>query len=305
MNHNVTSVVSSVAVAAAATAHHHGKPIGNEGLFLSHAVLGTCVIGLGLRWWIQSVRKCYAATRRPNGKYQAEASYGSACCPQTTGEGIVKLILCLIGICIEAATEKLGRHHEYTHYPFYLALLTSGLLDILQSTVLFLPEGLDYISHLLPFVFQAYCLRAQAYDQPHVTNACRLLSSYLGVMAAFCILLEMGLRHHLVVSWIKCFSVMLSGAWTWQMGIILNPPTGEPWNEESHKDVMFVAISCAWQMFGVAVVQLVTLLIIAKCQGSSADWTMPERINPRERGAFDSRDHVQYSKLLNEEPLEE
>ncbi|KAF5400742.1 Transmembrane protein 45B [Paragonimus heterotremus] len=279
--------------------HNHGLPIGNEGLFLSHSVLGTFVFCLGLWWWIQSVRRRFSASRRPLGKYFADVSYNSACCPNQIGEGLAKMSMCIIGMGVEAATVSIGRHHEYAHYPFYAAMLIASLVDILQSTVLFLPDGSDYMCHVLPFVFQAYCLRAQAYDQPHVTATCRLVSSYLGVLVASSMMAEMCIRSHFLFTWIKCFMVMLSGWWTWQIGIMLNPPGGQPWEENSHDNVMYVAIINAWQMFGVAVVQLITLLIIAKFQGVPADWNIQLQNN------MSDRDNIQYTKLLNDENSDE
>ncbi|KAF8567136.1 hypothetical protein P879_05894 [Paragonimus westermani] len=279
--------------------HDHGSPIGNEGLFLSHSVLGTFVFCLGLWWWIQSVRRRLSASRRPLGKYAADVSYNSPCCPNQIGEGLAKMSMCIIGMGVEAATVGMGRNHEYAHFPFYAAMLIASLVDILQSTILFLPDGSDYMCHVLPFVFQAYCLRAQAYDQPHVTATCRLISSYLGVLVAASMMAEMCVRSHFLFTWIKCFMVMLTGWWTWQMGIMLNPPKGQPWDENSHDNVMYVAIVNAWQMFGVAVIQLIILLIIAKFHGVSADW------NVQQQGNIGDRDNIQYTKLLNDENSDE
>ncbi|KAG5445100.1 hypothetical protein CSKR_104006 [Clonorchis sinensis] len=287
--------------------HNHGKAIGNDGLLLSHSILGTFVFGLGLWWWISAVRRRYSTIRRPNGKYEATVSIESGCCPNLIGEGLVKLVLCCIGLATEAVSVHMGRHPAYAHYPFYAAMLIAALVDILQSTVLFLPDRVDYMCHVLPFVLQAFYLRAQAYDQPHVTATSRLISSYLGVLAAAGIATEMEFRNTFLFSWTKCLNVMVSGAWTWQMAIILDQKAGQAWSEESHENVMYAAIAVAWQMFGVALLQLITLLIGAKCSGVTPYWTDAQGSAERHRSSCSAnlRHDVQYTKLLSEEPSEE
>ncbi|TGZ68317.1 hypothetical protein CRM22_004297 [Opisthorchis felineus] len=91
------------------------------------------------------------------------------------------------------------------------------------------------------------------------------------------------------------------------MAIILDPKAGQAWSEESHDNVMYTAIVVAWQMFGVAVLQLVTLLIGAKCSGVSPDWTGAQGSAERHQSSCSAnlRHDVQYTKLLAEEPLEE
>ncbi|VDP21914.1 unnamed protein product [Echinostoma caproni] len=304
MNHTET-----MAAAADAMQHNHGNPIGNEGLFMSHAYLGSFMLGLGMWWWIQALRHCYSSVGVGQRGYTAQVSYGSGCCPNQMIEGVVKVLLCFIGMGIEAGTITLGRHREYAYYPFYTALLMAGIVDIALATVVYLPDGLDYVIHALPFVFQAYCMRAQAYDQPHVTATCRHLASYIGVLAAAAIMGEMVNRKQFLLSWIKCFTVMLSGAWFWQSGLMLNPPFSKPWNENSHDNVMYAAILCAWQLFFVSIVQLVSLIIAAKYHGTSADWTHAGRGESIDRYGTalreDLRSNVQYTKLLNSEDLDE
>lgn len=291
--------------------HNHGKPIGNEGLFLSHAYVGTFLLGLGMWWWIQALRHCYSSVRFGIRKYTAQISHGCGCCPNHMSEGVAKVIICLIGMGIEAGTISLGRHRDYAYYPFYTAMLMAGVIDIVTSTKVFLPDGLDYMMHSLPFVFQAYCMRAQAYDQPHVTATCRHLSSYIGVLAAAAIFGEMVSRQQFLLSWVKCFTVMLCGAWFWQTGLLLNPPFAKPWAEDSHNNVMYAAIVCAWQMFFVSVIQIFILIIVAKCLGTSTDWTQSsgargDSVDRYGRSMHtDPRHNVQYTKLLNsEEPNE-
>ncbi|THD22459.1 Transmembrane protein 45B [Fasciola hepatica] len=298
-------------VDAVVVAHNHGKPIGNEGLFLSHAYLGTFMLGLGMWWWIQALRHCYSSVRIGMGKYAAQITYGSGCCPNHMSEGMAKVILCLIGMGMEAGTISFGRHHDYAYYPFYTAMLMAGLIDIITSTRVFLPEGLDYVAHILPFTFQAYFMRAQAYDQPHLTATCRHLASYVGGLTAASILGEMVSRHQFLFSWIKCFTVMLSGAWFWQSGILLNPPLAKPWVEDSHDNVMYAAILCAWQMFFVSVIQLCILIVAAKCHGTSTDWTQIAGTRSESMDRYgtplhsDLRHDVQYTKLLNSDNVDE
>ncbi|CAL8087327.1 unnamed protein product [Calicophoron daubneyi] len=284
--------------------HTSSDPMGNEGLFLSHAVLGTFMIGLGFWWWIQSLRRCLTFIRRSSTRYTSSASYGSGCCPHQTAEGAVKIVISVLGIVVEAVTVSKGRQIQYAHYPFYAAMIVAGSVDVLMSTIIFLPDGLDYLAQTMPLVLNAYTLRAQTYDQPILTDASHMLSSYVYILATFAMLGEMCLPNHFVFSWIKCMMIMLVGAWQWQTGIVLNAPFPTSWKEGGHNSVMDLAIICCWQLSCIALLQLVTLVIAAKCYGVSPNWIVASRYSTGE-DERNPNDGIQYTKLLNSESGED
>ncbi|CAL8087323.1 unnamed protein product [Calicophoron daubneyi] len=284
--------------------HTSSDPMGNEGLFFSHAVLGTFTICLGFWWWIQSLRRCLAFIRRNSSRYTSSASYGFGCCPHQIGEGVMKIAISLFGIGVETVTITERRQFEYAHYPFYVAMIVAGLVDVLLSTIIFLPDGLEYIAQAMPLVLHSYTLYAQSYDQPVVTGTCHLLTSYLCVLATFTLFAEMSSRHQFVFSWIKCMMFMLVGAWHWQTGIVLNAPFSTTWKEGSHDDVMDLAIICCWDLLCTALLQLITLVIAAKRYGVSPNWIVTGKLSNNNDESYRSGE-IQYTKLLSSDNREE
>ncbi|CAH8510960.1 unnamed protein product [Heterobilharzia americana] len=302
--------------------HQHGSPhtIGNEGLFLSHSYLGSFIICLGLWWWIQALRRCYASSKRNHRtqEYTATISYPSFCCKSRLGEAYCKIIFCVIGIGVELLTLKFNRHHEYAHFPFYTAMIIASLLDVLIATILAPPYGMDYVAHALPFFIQACCLRAHSYQQPLVTQTCRLLLSYWSWFTGSSIVNEMLLNKSIIWTWIKCFGVIFQGTWIWQTGILLNPPSGRLWDENNHNSLMYSVIIFVWHMFFVMIGQLVVLLIVAKCYHTSPDWTLTDpislstsstvykhdKMSSNGQNSINSHDKIEYTKLLNSDDVE-
>lgn len=284
--------------------HNHGPSLGLESIFLSHATAGCFLFLLGLWSWIQSLRRRYSVTRHSHSKYTATAAYEATCCRNKLAEGLVTFVMSLFCIVVEGITVVRGRNREYAYFPFYSAMLCASLVDILLSVAVYLPEGIDYCMHIMPFLFQAYCFRAQSYDQPHVTANTRMAASYLNIMAVGAIALEMNCRHNILITWIKSGTIMVAGTWYFQMIKIMNPPFGTPWLD-SHDNVMYVAIYAAWHMIIMGFVQLVVLLLTAKCIGASSDWTLTKHsANGRLGERLRMQDHVQYTKLLDEDHLE-
>lgn len=314
---------------------------GNEGLFLSSSYLGIYLLCLGLWWWIQALRQRYSSSSSSSikhndhhhhdndndGYHRSTTTIGSWCCQSRLCEGLCKIVCCLIGIVVELITLKLGRDHEYAQFPFYTAMTTVGILDILMSTIMAPPKGLDSIIYALPFFVQTYCLRAQSYQQPHITETCRLLISYWAFIVGSSILNEMIMNENksssssssssLLWIWIKCFTVIFHGSWICQTGFLLNSPFNPSWNENDHDKVMYTTIIFVWYMLFVMIAQLVLLLIVAKCYGVSPDWTESidsslkrktshkydrQSLNPS--NSLNTYDNIEYTKLLNTDYIE-
>ncbi|CAH8821292.1 unnamed protein product [Trichobilharzia szidati] len=295
------------------------KTIGNEGLFLSHSYLGVFLICLGLWWWIQALRQCYTSMKRSHiEEYTASVTYGSGCCCSSgksrLGEGSCKLVFSLIGIIIELISLTFNRRHEYAYFPFYTSMCLASLLDILIATIITPPYGIDYIAHALPFFILTYCSRAQSFQQTLVTQTTRLLISYWGFFTGSSIITEMILNKSIIWTWIKCFAVIFQGSWIWNTGILLNPINRQPWDENSHENLMYAVIIFVWHMFFIIIGQLIVLLIIAKCYNASSNWTLNDlmptattggannkynRISTDGPNSVNSRDNIEYTKLLN------
>lgn len=327
-NENVNSMSSSHLV-------NHG----NDGLFLSYTYLGICLLCLGIWWWIQALRQHYSTTKHKHHNEQSTTTVSiesRSCCKHSRGEGLCKVICCLIGIGVELITLKLGRHHEYAQFPFYTAMLLVGLLDIFMSTtIIVLPKGFDSMIYALPFFVHTYCLRAQSYQQPHITETCCLLISYWGLIVGCSMIHEMMMltsmkavdvvvgmmavfNNSLLWTWIKCFSVMIHGSWICQSGFLLNSPFNQAWDESDHDKVMLTVVIFVWHMFIVMIGQLLLLIVMAKCYGVSADWTEMMNLSTRrtpslykygreslnKSNSINQYDNIEYTQLLNTDYIE-
>ncbi|TNN13068.1 Transmembrane protein, partial [Schistosoma japonicum] len=149
-----------------------------------------------------------------------------------------------------------------------------GLLDILISTIISPPKGIDYVIHALPFYIHSYCFRGHSYEQSSITLTCYLLISYWGFITGISIINEMLLRNSFIWIWIKCFNVILHGTWICQTG------------------------------------QLIIFIVLAKYYQVIPDWTRSIQQNTSWQKyqsnsmPIHNNNHIEYIQLLNTDYIE-
>nr|CAX74104.1 Transmembrane protein 45B [Schistosoma japonicum] len=306
--------------------NHYDTFIGNDGILLSYGYLGMYIFSLGLSWWILAIRQCYNTIKCNNNnnnnvKFTTDISTSFCYHRHRCLEGSCKILCCSIGIIIELYCLTLNHHHHhhhhdyaYTQLPFYISFIIAGLLDILISTIISPPNGIDYVIHALPFYIHSYCFRGHSYEQSSITLTCYLLISYWGFITGISIINEMLLSNSFIWIWIKCFNVILHGTWICQTGIIfLNTSTLNEYHHQHHHDhnkIMQIVILFVWYMFIIMLGQLIILILLAKYYQVIPDWTRSIQQNTSWQKyqsnsmSTHNNNNIEYIQLLNTDYIE-
>ncbi|KAH8874949.1 Transmembrane protein 45B [Schistosoma japonicum] len=184
------------------------------------------IFSLGLSWWILAIRQCYNTIKCNNNNNNNNVRHTTDISPSFCYhrhrclEGSCKILFCSIGIIIELYCLTLHHHHHhhhhdyaYTQLPFYISFIIAGLLDILISTIISPPKGIDYVIHALPFYIHSYCFRGHSYEQSSITLTCYLLISYWGFITGISIINEMLLPkyYQVIPDWTR--SIQQNTSW--------------------------------------------------------------------------------------------
>ncbi|NXE26611.1 TM45B protein, partial [Ardeotis kori] len=226
--------------------------------FLGSALRGTFFFIFGL-WW--SVRYPLKYLRR-KGNAESCPSHGAQ--RMEIFEGAVKAFFALAGILVEQFVPA-GPHlqlystktHGWTdlthwHYTtMYLFFLLSGIVDIVSHCRLKLPLGLDRLSLSVALFTEGLLFCFYDYGDALLDHHLHSLLAMAVFSGAFCSLLEVFLRDHIILETFRTSSFLLQGSWFWQIGFVLSPPWGGPgWDQTDRSNFTFLTMCFCWHYVG-------------------------------------------------------
>ncbi|NXP02779.1 TM45B protein, partial [Thinocorus orbignyianus] len=221
--------------------------------FLGSALRGTFFFIFGL-WW--SVRYPLKYLRR-KASAENQPSYGVQ--RAEVFEGAIKAFFALAGILVEQFIPA-GPHlqlynpktHSWTdlshwHYTtMYLFFLLSGIVDACHAS-LKLPLGLDRLSLSVALFVEGLLFCFHDYSDGALDHHIHSLLALAIFVGAFCALLEVFLRDHVILETIRTSSFLLQGSWLWQIGFVLFPPWGGPgWDQTDRGNFIFLTMCFCW-----------------------------------------------------------
>ncbi|VDM24078.1 unnamed protein product [Hydatigera taeniaeformis] len=240
--------------------------LSHNGLLPSHIYFGSCFFVLGTWWLIAILRSRYRRDKRK----EVALAYPGRCdsCSSKLIEGLVKLVVCIVGVIIEQTTVKfLERPANYTYDSIYVSFMLAAVVDIFGGLRIALPEGIDFLAHSVAFANLGILARSHAWGHLHLTVATRMLTSYVAISATLALVLELHRPQSHILQFIRTGAVMLQGVWFWQAGIVLDSPFARRWVENDHGNLMFITIAFAWDMCGVVLFQTFIAVVVAKLMG--------------------------------------
>ncbi|XP_030077118.1 transmembrane protein 45B [Microcaecilia unicolor] len=224
------------------------------GSFKGHALPGSFLLMFGLWWSVKYPLK--HLSKRVKTNCHSSLFYQRL----ELIEGLVKASFALIGILGEHFTSNgphmqlvNGEDHSWVklmnwqHSTMYLFYGLSGVVDMLTYFPLKVPVGLDRLSLSLAFFFEGFLFYFHVHNRPQLDQHIHsvLLIAIFG--DAFSTFLEVFMRGHVVLEFLRASLTILQGTWFWQIGFVLYPPSGGPeWNQEDHSNIMFITMCFCW-----------------------------------------------------------
>ncbi|XP_066495797.1 transmembrane protein 45B-like [Tiliqua scincoides] len=222
--------------------------------FAEITLQGNFFLLFGLWWSIKYPLK-YVLQRR---NAESQPSHWIPCIDII--EGTAKAFFALGGILVEQflpdgprmtlyddKTQHWVQLINWQHMTMYLFYGFSGVVDVLAHSQLKLPVGLDRLLLAMALFTEGFLFHFHDYQGAPLTEHLYSLLLIAIFGAAFCSLLEVFLRDHILLELLRASLFILQGSWFWQIGFVLYPTWGGPaWNQEDQGNKSFLTMCFFW-----------------------------------------------------------
>ncbi|XP_076024744.1 transmembrane protein 45B [Genypterus blacodes] len=189
---------------------------------------------------------------------------------------------------------------NWQHSTMYLFFGIAGMASVARVAFKLVPVGVDRITLSLALFVEGFLFYFHVHKRPaldaHIHSL--LLVAVFGGSAST--MVEVFIRDHFLLQLFGAGMFILQGSWFYQIGFVLYPLTGPPWDEEMHDNSMFVTMCFCWHL-------AVALLIVAST--TVLVWCTATRLSVRDRdteiGLRDTSSESSSQKALLEESEEE
>ncbi|XP_033633399.1 transmembrane protein 45B-like [Asterias rubens] len=189
---------------------------------------------------------------------------------------------------------------EWQHCTMYTFFSMYGLVTILSKTCMPHAEKYTKVFGALAFFIEGMLFHFHTHGRPGLDVH---LHNLLVIAIGFCVLLSVCEIWHPKDERIRIMrytSTLLQGTWFFQVGTILYwPPSGEPWDEEDHINMMFITVAFAWHLLFDIIIMVIVYGVVGMILRMTG--TMGVRYRPMKNGLeeieFDDR-----TLLKNGEP---
>ncbi len=237
------------------------------GTLMGHIIPGSFFLAFAIWWTIQHSRRYYASLQRAGSKYKSSVTFPCSCLPgklkDLEVEGILKILLCAVGIAGETITGFADGHFAYMgngqHITMFSFFAFSGFIDILVHNNVPLPNGIEFAVSLLAFAVEGVLFQFHIEGREGLDVLLHTLLVYIIVSTVAVGLAEMCCRENALVALTRVYLVMVQGSWFCQVGWILYPPgeNAEQWKPNDHDEKFLATMMFAWHLGGALLAMLV------------------------------------------------
>ncbi|KAG5844548.1 hypothetical protein ANANG_G00163660 [Anguilla anguilla] len=196
--------------------------------FKGHALPGSFFMLFGLWWSVKyPLRQCWRRGQ-PQGRSRLPLFFNRI----DLVEGALKIFFAFVGIMAEQFVPDGPHAHLYTadswvklmnwqHSTMYLFYGISGIADVLSTSSLPVPQGLDRLGLSLALFVEGFLF----YFHLHGREP---------------------LDVHPVLELARSSLAILQGSWFYQIGFVLYPLSGPEWDQTLHDNKMFITMCYCW-----------------------------------------------------------
>lgn len=226
------------------------------GTFIGHAVPGAFFIVFAIWWMVQHAYKQIALDNgrlRPRNRLLRILS-------RYPCEGIVITFFAVCGVFGEQmypvpkwsiidGNGQFQHPNEWQHCTMYTYFGLYGFNSILSQTCLPSSKAYQHLIGALAFFIEGLLFYFHTHGREPLDVHIHELLVIAVWLCAFTTLAESFKPDDVRLSVMRMTFTLFQGTWFWQVAIILyNPMSGEPWEQDNHKNMMFITVSFAWHL---------------------------------------------------------
>jgi hypothetical protein len=252
------------------------------GSFGGHALPGSFFIVFALWWVVQTYRCYYRSLRKGAAPFRSTATFQCDClCGRVRNlewEGMIKVFFITVGFSLEIITAfqngvftHLGNGQHATMF-FFFGI--SGVIDIIiHHQPNLLPQGIEYMIGILAFSVEGILFAFHTHGRSPMDMLIHTLLVYAISACVIVTLIELRYRNNVLVTLARAYVVLVQGTWFWQAGFILYNPNhaAQPWDQQSHEQMMVVTMMFAWHMAAAFIIILSIGLLVKLAQRCCGD----------------------------------
>ncbi|KAL7853918.1 hypothetical protein AOLI_G00207620 [Acnodon oligacanthus] len=220
--------------------------------FKGHALPGTFFLLFGL-WWSVKYPMRHIWQRRRHGSRQNLPLFFKKI---DLIEGVLKTFFAFVGIMAEQFVPD-GPHGQlyngewvklmnWQHSTMYLFYGISGIADILSSSPLPVPAGLDRLSLSLALFVEGFLFYFHVHNRPPLDQHIHSLLLVAVFGGAASTMLEVFLQDNTLLELFRSSLAIMQGTWFYQIGFVLYPLNGKEWDQDNHGNIMFITMCYCW-----------------------------------------------------------
>ena len=226
------------------------------GTFIGHAVPGAFFIVFSI-WWM--VQHAYQQIALDNGRLRPRNKILRVL-QRLPCEGIVVLFFAIVGFvgeqmypapkwAIIGHDGNFQHPNEWQHCTMYTYFGLAGFTQILSQTCV--PAAKDYVYLMVTLAFGVegllFFFHTHGREPLDVHIHTLLVIAIMG--CALSTLVETWRPNDVRLKLMRFTFTLLQGTWFWQVAIILYaPPSGTAWEQDDHRNMMFITVSFAWHL---------------------------------------------------------
>lgn len=174
-------------------------------------------------------------------------------------EGGFQMFAAFVGIMVEQFVPDGPHAHLVTdgewvklmnwqHSTMYLFFGMAGFALVACSAFRLVPAGVDRLALSIALFVEGFLFYYHVHMRPHLDAHIHTLLLVAVFGGAASSMLEVFTRHNIILELLGAGFFILQGTWFYQIGFVLYPLSGPPWDLEQHGNVMFVTMCFCWHL---------------------------------------------------------
>lgn len=137
---------------------------------------------------------------------------------------------------------------NWQHSTMYLFFGIAGVALVASTAIRLVPTGVDRLCLSIALFVEGFLFYYHVHMRPHLDAHIHTLLLVAVFGGSLCSMLEVFMRHNIILELVGAGLFILQGTWFYQIGFVLFPLSGPQWALEEHGNVMFVTMCFCWHL---------------------------------------------------------
>lgn len=148
----------------------------------------------------------------------------------------------------DVKTESWVKLMNWQHSTMYLFFGIAGIALVASTAFRMVPPKVDRLALSIALFVEGFLFYYHVHNRPHLDAHIHTLLLVAVFGGAACYMLEVFIKHNIILELLGAGLFILQGTWFYQIGFVLFPPRGPQWDLDLHDNVMFVTMCFCWHL---------------------------------------------------------